>query len=88
VIAPKDERKSPLLEGGERRPVQLLADSCDFADVLLGWIAECLYFRNRRNDITFVYDRHAQSGEALAEPGDPKRGRPHVDAAAIPAEIE
>ena len=29
-----------------------------------------------------------ERGQPLAEPGNPERGRPHVDAAAIAAEIE
>ena len=51
-------------------------------------VAERLDFRDRRDEIALVDDRDAERREALAEPGDPERGRPHVDAAAVAAEIE
>ena len=47
-----------------------------------------LRFRNRRDEIAFVDDRQPSAVEPLAEPGDAKRRRSHVDAAAAAAEVE
>ena len=51
-------------------------------------VAGGLDLRDRRDEIAVVDDRHAERGQALAEPGDPERGRSHVDAAAVAAEVE
>ena len=88
VIAAEDERKPALLERRERGLVQLLADPGDLADVFLAGIAERFRFRDRRDDIPFVDDRHAERGQPFANARDPKRGRSHVDAAAVAAEVE
>ncbi len=39
-------------------------------------------------EIPIVHDRHAERRQALAEPGNAEGGRPHVDAAAVAAEVE
>ena len=88
VVAAEHEREAAPLEHAERRLVELLADARDLADVLLFRIAERLDLRNRRDEIALVDDRHAERREPLGEPGNAKRGRPHVDAAAVTAEIE
>ena len=49
---------------------------------------ERLDLRDRRDEVAGVDDRDAQRREPLAEAGDAERRRPHVDAAAVAAEIE
>ena len=88
VVAAEHEREAVLLEHAERRLVEPLADARDLADVFLFRIAERLDFGNRRHEIAFVDDRHAERRQPLGEAGDAKRRRSHVDAAAIAAEIE
>ena len=88
VVAAEHEREAAFLEHGERRLVELLADARDLADVFLARIAERLGLGNRRDEIAGVDDRHAQRRQPFAEPGDAKRRGPHVDAAAVAAEVE
>ncbi len=88
VIAAEHDRQRALLQGGERRLVQLFADARDFADVLLLRIAERLDFRDGRDEVAFVDDGHSERGEPLRQSGDAKRGRSHVDAAPVAAEVE
>ena len=85
---PSTSGKPPSLEHAERRLVELLADARDLADVLLLRIAERLDLRNRRDEVAFVDDGHAERGEPLGEAGDAKRRWSHVDAAAVAAEVE
>ena len=47
-----------------------------------------LRFRNGRREIAFVDDGAAEAADSLAETGDAEGGGPHVDAAAVAAEIE
>ncbi len=70
------------------RLIELLADLRDVADVFLALVAQLLRFRDRRGEIAFVDDGVAERGDALAEAGDAKRRRPHVDAAPAAAEVE
>ena len=72
----------------ERRLVEPLADARDLADVFLGRVAERLDLRDRRDQIALVDDREAERGEPFAEPGNAERRGPHVDAAAVAAEVE
>ena len=88
VVAAEHERHAALLESRERRLVQPLADLRDLADVLLLRVAGGLDFRDRRDEIALVDDRHAERGQAFAEAGNPERGGSHVDAAAVAAEIQ
>jgi hypothetical protein len=88
VIAPEHERKAALLERRERGPVQLFADAGDLADVLLAGVAKGLGLRDWRDEVAFVGDRYPERRQTLAEACDSKRGGPHVDAAAIAAEVE
>ena len=70
------------------RLIQLLAHLRDVADVFLALVAQLLRLGNRRGEVAFVDDRVAERGDALAEAGDAKRRRAHVDAAPAAAEIE
>ena len=54
----------------------------------LARVAQLAHFRDRRDQIALVDDREAQRREPLGQPGDAERGGPHVDAAAVAAEIE
>ena len=47
-----------------------------------------LDFGDRRDEIALVDDGHAERGQPFAKAGDPEGGRPHVDAAAVAAEVE
>ena len=51
-------------------------------------IAGGLGFGDRRDEIALVDDGHPERGQPFAEPGDAECGRPHVDAAAVAAEIQ
>ena len=88
VVAAENDRHRPFVERRQRRLIQLLAHPGDVADVLLALVAELLRFGNRRRQIAFVDERAAEGGDAFAESGDPERGRSHVDAAAVAAEIQ
>ncbi len=56
--------------------------------ILAARIAAGLDLGNRRDEIAFVDDPVAEDLETFAEPGDPERGRAHVDAAPVAAEVE
>ena len=88
VIAAEHERQSAVLEPAERRLVQLLADRWRSRGCISCGVTERLDFGNRRDEIAFVHDRDPERGQPLAEAGDAKRRRPHVDAAAVAAEVE
>ena len=78
----------PLSSDRERGLVEPLADARDLPDVFLLRIAGGLDLGDRRDQIAVVYDGHAEGGQAFAEPGNAERGWPHVDAAAVAAEVE
>jgi hypothetical protein len=88
VIAAEHQRHRPLVERQKRGLIELLTDIGDVVDIFLPLVAKRLRFRNRRREIAFIDDGAAEATEALAETGDAERGRPHVDAAAVAAEIE
>ena len=85
VIPAQHQRESSLFKHTERRLVQFFADACDLANIFLAGIAERFRFRNWRDEIPCVNDRHPERGKPLAQPGNPKGRRPHVDAAAVTA---
>jgi len=41
-----------------------------------------------RDEIALVDDGHPERGQPFAKTGNPEGGRPHVDAAAVAAEIQ
>ena len=88
MIAAEDDRHRTLVERSQRGLVELQADLCDIADVLLVLVAQLLRFGNWRGQVPFIDDRVAQCGELLAKPGDAEGGRSHVDAAPAAAEVE
>ena len=57
-----------LLEHGQRRLVEPLADARDLADVFLARIAERLDLGNRRDEVAGVHDRHPERRQPLASP--------------------
>ena len=90
VVAAEHEREARLRSSdAERRLVEPLADARDLADVLLLRIAERLDLGNRaRRGRPRRRPRTPSVGEPLAEAGDAKRRRSHVDAAPAAAEVE
>ena len=88
VIAAEHERQRAFLERDQRRLVQLFAHRGDVVDVFLALVAPFLRFGNRRLEIAPIDDGAAKRREALVEPGNAKRRRPHVDAAAAAAKIQ
>src|SRR5919202_1695947 len=88
MVAAEHDRHRALFEGSERRLIQLLTDLRDVANVLLVLVAQFLRLRNRRRQIAFVDDAVAERRDALAQAGDAKRRRSHVDAAPAAAKVE
>src|SRR5262249_23000437 len=51
-------------------------------------VAAVLRLLDGRREVPLVGDRAPESGQAIADAGDPERRRTHVDATAIATEIE
>src|SRR5687768_5107236 len=88
VIAAKDDRHGAVTERREAGLIQLLADARDVFHIFLARIAGALLFGNRRRHIALVAHRDAELRQMLGQAGNAEGRRPHVGAAAIPAEIQ
>jgi hypothetical protein len=88
VIAAEHDRGAAFEQHVARLIVECLADARDLAEIALPRIAGRRRLLGRRVDVAVVVDFVAERSQALADAGDPDRGRPHVDAAAAAAEVE